>query len=94
MVYPAGVFLHDGFRVFVLTPTPRRDVLIGKNLSIAPLALAMCGLILLAIQIMLPLRFTHFLATLVQSVMIYFIFCMVGNLVSILSPVVGLPPFN
>ncbi|MBT6156156.1 MAG: ABC transporter permease [Planctomycetaceae bacterium] len=84
-------FDRDGFRVFVLTPTPRRDVLIGKNLSIAPLALAMCGLILLAIQIMLPLRFTHFLATLVQSVMIYFIFCMVGNLVSILSRVAMKP---
>jgi hypothetical protein len=66
-------------------------VLIGKNLSIAPLALAMCGLILLAVQIMLPLRFTHFLATLVQAVMIYFIFCMVGNLISILSPVAMKP---
>ncbi len=84
-------FDRDGFRVFVLTPAPRRDVLIGKNLSIAPLALAMCGLILLAVQIMLPLRFTHFLATLVQAVMIYFIFCMVGNLISILSPVAMKP---
>ena len=33
-------FDRDGFRVFVLCAAPRRDILLGKNLSFAPLALA------------------------------------------------------
>lgn len=80
-------FDRDGFRVFVLTPASGRDVLIGKNLSIATLAFAMCGLSLAAVQIMLPLQFSHFLATLVQAVIVYFVLCILGNQVSILAPV-------
>ena len=31
-------FDRDGFRVFVLSAAPRRDILLGKNLAFAPLA--------------------------------------------------------
>ena len=31
-------FDRGGFRVFVLCPAPRRDILLGKNLAVAPIA--------------------------------------------------------
>ena len=34
-------FDRSGFRVFVLCPVPRREILLGKNLSVLPLALVL-----------------------------------------------------
>ena len=39
-------FDRDGFRVFVLCAASRRDILFGKNLSFAPLALGLAALLL------------------------------------------------
>ena len=40
-------FDRDGFRVFVLCAAPRRDILLGKNLAFAPLALGMAAILLI-----------------------------------------------
>ena len=79
-------FDRHGFRVYVLTPAPRSDVLLGKNLSVAPFGLGMSLISLTALQVALPMQISHFLATLVQVVLIFALFCLAGNLVSIIAP--------
>jgi hypothetical protein len=44
-------FDRDGFRVFVLCGASRRDILLGKNLAVALLALAVSGILLIVFQI-------------------------------------------
>jgi len=80
-------FDRDGFRVFVLCAASRRDILLGKNLSFAPLALGLGALVLLAIQVLCPMRWDHLLAMLPQYVAMYLLFCPVANLISIYTPV-------
>jgi hypothetical protein len=80
-------FDRDGFRVFVLCSVPRRDILLGKNLAFAPMALGM-GLILLAIvQFFYPMRLDHFLAMFPLLVTMFVLFCVFTNLLSIYAPV-------
>lgn len=78
---------RGGFRAFVLMPVCRRDVLLGKNLAMAPLAGCLAIVLIVALQFVFGLRVTHLLATLVQLVPSYLIFCLLGNTVSILVPV-------
>jgi ABC-2 type transport system permease protein len=79
-------FDRNGFRVFVLCPAPRREVLLGKNLAVAPLALGMGLGITLLVEILYPLRWDYFLAALPQLLSMFLVFCMLANLLSILSP--------
>ncbi len=79
-------FDREGFRVYILSPCPRRDILLGKNMSFAPLAIGMCLLALVVLQILLPLQISHFLATLLQLAAVYLIYCLLGNLVSVFAP--------
>ena len=55
-------FDRDGFRVFVLCAAPRRDILLGKNLAFAPLALGIAAILLTVVQVVCPMRLDHFLA--------------------------------
>jgi len=80
-------FDRSGFRAYVLAPTQRSDILLGKNLSVAPLAFGMCLISLTLFQLLLPMKIDHLLATLVQVISVYVIFCMVGNLASIIAPI-------
>ena len=59
-------FDRDGFRVFVLSAARRRDILIGKNLSFAPLVLGMALIMLVALQAVSPMSWDHFLAMIPQ----------------------------
>jgi ABC-2 type transport system permease protein len=79
-------FDRSGFRVFVLCPARRRDILIGKNMAVAPLALALGGLLALVVQMIYPVRFDYFLAALPQFVSMFLIFCLLANWMSILAP--------
>lgn len=79
-------FDRSGFRVFVLCSAPRGDILLGKNLATAPVAAAMAGVIVVALQIVTPLRWDHFLATLPQFVSMYFLYCLLANWLSIFAP--------
>jgi len=77
---------RGGFRAFVLSPIPRRDILVGKNLVIAPLALAMAMIVVVAAQFVAPLSAFHFAATVIQLVPAYLLVCLVGNMTSIFAP--------
>jgi hypothetical protein len=79
-------FDRSGFRVFVLCPASRADVLLGKNLAIAPVALGLGGMAAIAVEVVYPMRFDHLLALLPQFVTMYLLFCMLANLLSILAP--------
>ena len=77
---------RGGFRIFVLSPVRRRDILIGKNAAMAPFAMLLGVLGLVALQIFMPLRFTHLLAAIVQLGSVYLITCIFGNMMSIYAP--------
>ena len=79
-------FDRSAFRVFVLSPAPRRQILLGKNLAMVPIV-AGAGIVFLGIlEFMFPLRLSEFLATLVEMVSAFLIVCLVGNQMSILLP--------
>lgn len=76
-----------GFRAYVLSPVPRRDILLGKNLAAAPLVLGL-GLLGSAIAgTVYPMRLDHYPAVAVQLLGTYLILCMVSNVLAILTPI-------
>ncbi|MBI5761563.1 MAG: hypothetical protein HZA46_23885 [Planctomycetales bacterium] len=77
---------RSGFRAYVLSGTPRREILFGKNLALAPFGLGMGLLVLIVMQFLMPLRISHWFATVLQLVAAYLVLCLVGNLSSILAP--------
>jgi hypothetical protein len=79
-------FDRDGFRVFVLCAAPRRDILLGKNLAFAPFVFGMDAIILTIAQIACPMRLEHFLSMFPQSVLMFLLFCILSNLLSIYAP--------
>jgi ABC-2 type transport system permease protein len=79
-------FDRDGFRVFVLSPASRRDVLLGKNLAFAPMAMAIGAVVLVVVEFLCPLRLDHLLTMLPQYLSMFLVFCILSNLVSIYAP--------
>lgn len=77
---------RDGFRVFVLSAVPRRDILMGKNLAFAPVALCLAGIVLAIVQAICPMRLDHVLASIPQAVSMFLLFCLCMNLMSIYAP--------
>ena len=77
---------RDGFRAFVLSPIKRREILIGKNLSVAPLAIGFCLFLILVIQVFVPQGFLSLLASIIQIPAVFLLYCIMGNAVSILFP--------
>ncbi|MBC8356492.1 MAG: hypothetical protein H8E66_31310 [Planctomycetes bacterium] len=77
---------RGGFRAFVLMPVRRHELLIGKNLSVAPIAASIAIVLIIALQCVFAMPVTHLLATLVQLVPSYLLFCLAGNSASILAP--------
>jgi hypothetical protein len=82
---------RDGFRVFVLCAAPRRDILLGKTLAFAPVALSMALIFLVIMQVFCPLRVDHFLAMPPQFVSMFLLSAVVNNSLSIYAPI-GLAP--
>jgi hypothetical protein len=80
-------FDRDGFRAFMLGPAARGDVLLGKNLAMAPFAFALMTLAIAASQWFRPMRPDHLLAVFVSTVPMYLLFCLAGNALSILVPI-------
>jgi hypothetical protein len=80
-------FDREGFRVFVLCSVPRRQILLGKNLAIAPLAVGLAVVLLTAVEVFCPPRLDHFLAAIPQFVSMFFAYCLLANLVSIYAPI-------
>jgi ABC-2 type transport system permease protein len=79
-------FDRSAFRIFVLSPAPRRQILLGKNLALAPIVAGAGAIFLGILELVLPLRPTDLLATLVELLTAYLIVCLVGNQMSILLP--------
>jgi len=79
-------FDRDGFRVFVLSAAPRRDILLGKNLAYAPVTLGTAALLLAIIEAICPLRLDHLLAMVPQCVSMFLLFCICTNVLSIYAP--------
>jgi hypothetical protein len=80
-------FDRDGFCVFVLCAVPRRDILLGKNLAFAPLAIGLASLLMVVVQVFCPLRLDHLAAILPQFVSMFLSFSLLANLTSIFAPI-------
>jgi hypothetical protein len=76
-----------GFRAYVLSPVPRRAILLGKNLAVAPFGLGMGLLVVMLAGVAYPMRIDHYLAAAVQLVSAYCVFCLLANALSIIAPV-------
>jgi ABC-2 type transport system permease protein len=79
-------FDRNGFRVYVLSPAPRRSILMGKNLALAPVALTMGAIAAVLVQVVYPMSLNHFLALAPRFVSMYLLYCVPANAMSILSP--------
>src|SRR3954470_5135863 len=77
---------RDVFRVFLLCSAPRRDILLGKNLALAPVILGMGVVLLAVVQAIFPMRLDHLLAMGPQLVSMFVLSCILTNLLSICSP--------
>ncbi|MSQ97094.1 MAG: hypothetical protein EXR98_21425 [Gemmataceae bacterium] len=77
---------RSGFRVFVLSPAPRREILLGKNLAFLPLVAVLSAPMIALVAIFLPMRLDHLLALPFQFVSMFLIYCMMANVLSILAP--------
>jgi len=80
-------FDRDGFRVFVLSAAPRREILIGKNLAFAPLVFGISTIIITAVQVFCPMRIDHFLSMFPLMIVMFLMSCLFTNLTSIYTPV-------
>jgi ABC-2 type transport system permease protein len=79
-------FDRTGFRAIVLLPTPRRYILLGKNLAVLPLALAAFAIYLGLVAFLLRLRVWDIAAGIVEFAAALLLMSVFGNLVSIMVP--------
>ena len=79
-------FDRSGFRVFVLCPAPRRQILLGKNAAVAPMVLTLSLLAVVAIQVIYPMPVDVFVSLLPQVLSMFLLYCLIGNLASMLVP--------
>ena len=77
---------REGFRGLVLLPTRRDRILLGKNLALLPIAGALTVIPLIGVTIIAKLSVFVVLATLLQFAMAFGLYCIIGNVASILVP--------
>ncbi len=77
---------RNGVRSYLLSPTPRHRILIGKNLALVPIAIPIGIIGLTILQFFAGLSLEHFLGALLQMVSAFLIMCLIGNQISILAP--------
>lgn len=75
-----------GFRAFVLAPIPRREILLGKNLAVAPLSVGIGALLVIIVGIAFPMRPDQYPAAVIQLASAFLLFCLMANILSILAP--------
>jgi ABC-2 type transport system permease protein len=75
-----------GFRVLVLSPAPRRWILMGKNLGFFPIVAVLGGTLLVLVKLALNVPLAIVLSACVQMSATFLLLSMVGNLVSVLLP--------
>jgi ABC-2 type transport system permease protein len=83
-----NLFGYDrgGFRALALLPTPRRYVLLGKNLALLPVVLCIGGLVLLVVAFAAGVSALVVIATLMQLLAAFLLLSIAGNLVSTIVP--------
>jgi hypothetical protein len=81
-------FDRDGFRVYVLSPIPRRELLLGKNLAPAPFVLGIGFVLITGAAFVVRLRWDHFAAAYLQFFIMYLLYNLLGNVCSIFAPYV------
>jgi hypothetical protein len=79
-------FDRSGFRAIVLLPTPRRHILLGKNLALLPLALGVLFINLTLVTALAHLEVSALLSALFQFGYAYLGLSLLGNLLSIFFP--------
>ncbi|MFC1759373.1 hypothetical protein ACFL2H_11510 [Planctomycetota bacterium] len=77
---------RSGFRSFVLSPVPRRNILLGKNISVLPFSMVFGTLAILISQFVFPLSVDALLATIVQMLGLSIATACVANYASIWAP--------
>jgi ABC-2 type transport system permease protein len=80
-------FDRSGFRIFVLAPTSRAAILLGKNLAVVPFALGLGILVIGCLQVFYPARLDHLLAVPAQAISMFLLYCLLANCLSILAPI-------
>lgn len=76
----------EGFRAFVLLPTDRRKYLIGKNLALLAITGGVAAFFVAICALLLSFSIAQFLQSLGYILMVYLLFCIVGNVTSIYAP--------
>ena len=80
-------FDRSGFRAYVLSGAPRYQILVGKNLAIAPLLFIPAGLLMAIAQMIAPAPTSAFAAAVIAMPTAYLWLCLLGNYGSILCPI-------
>jgi len=81
-------FGHDrnGFRALVLSPVPRKHILLAKNITLLPLAICIGTILLLIAKFALSIPIALVFAGLLQLLSAFFLLSMAGNLISVMVP--------
>jgi hypothetical protein len=79
-------FDRTGFKVYVLCGAGRRDILLGKNVAFAPVALGLGAVVGVLVEALCPMRLDFLLATLFWLISMYLVVCLLANFLSILAP--------
>jgi ABC-2 type transport system permease protein len=79
-------FDRSGFKIYVLSPAPRREILLGKNLAVAPMIFILTTPLIAAVQVFVPMGFDYLAALPFQFVSMFCLFCALANVLSILAP--------
>jgi hypothetical protein len=79
-------FDRAGFRALVLSPVPRWQILLGKNLALLPFALGIGLILLLIAKLALHISWFIVLAASLQFTTAFLLLSMLGNLISPLLP--------
>jgi ABC-2 type transport system permease protein len=86
LMYNVFGFDRGGFRQLVLLPTPRKQILLGKNLAFLPVAAGIGIIFLVFVKVVMRISFVTFIAAYLQLLAAFVMISMVGNLISILVP--------
>ncbi len=77
---------RDGFRAYVLSPIERSDILVGKNVAMAPFFFAIATILIVSLQYTNPLSGFRLLASVVQLPIAFLVACLIGNTLSTFFP--------
>ncbi|MBN2592716.1 MAG: hypothetical protein JXA81_04345 [Sedimentisphaerales bacterium] len=86
LMYNLFGFDRSGFRQLVLLPTPRKQILLGKNLAFLPLAVVTGAILLIFVKIVMDISFVTVISACLQLLAGFLILSMVGNMISIFVP--------